>query len=125
LGYGSAAEAADKEELMGAPVAFFEVISTDPERIPNVNTRLFGWTVGGSGTPDYYLADTGAGDGAIGSAEVPQEAGRTAILMRVDDLQAYLNKAERLGGKTLMPPTGLGGDVDSIAMFADPDCASW
>ena len=35
-------------------------------------------------------------------------------------MQAYLNKAEKLGGKTVMPPTTLTDDM-SLAMFTDPE----
>ena len=38
----------------------------------------------------------------------------------MDDLQAYLDRAESLGGKTLMPPTEIPGIV-TLAMFADPE----
>jgi predicted enzyme related to lactoylglutathione lyase len=41
--------------------------------------------------------------------------------MRVDDLQACLDRAESLGGQVLVPPTPLPGDFGSIAMIADPD----
>jgi predicted enzyme related to lactoylglutathione lyase len=37
----------------------------------------------------------------------------------VPDLQAALNKAEKLGGKTLMPPMDV-PDGPSIAQFTDP-----
>jgi uncharacterized protein len=43
------------------------------------------------------------------------------IYMRVDDLQASLDKAESLGGKTVVPPSPLPGDWGSFAMLADPD----
>ena len=38
----------------------------------------------------------------------------------VDDLQAYLDKAESIGGKTVTPPTEIPGVV-TYAFFADPD----
>src|SRR6476620_8040061 len=106
---------------MGAPVAYFEVISTDPERIRDFYTELFGWTTADGGQPGYWLVDTGAGGeaigGGIGGTQPGEEAGGTRIYMRVDDLQAYLDKAERLGGKTLMPPTPLPGDYGSFAIL--------
>jgi predicted enzyme related to lactoylglutathione lyase len=110
---------------MGAPVAFFEVISKDPDRIRDFYTELFGWTVADSGQPGYWVVDTGGGDGAIaggiGAPQPREQSGRTTIYMRVDDLQASLDKAERLGGKTLVPPSPLPGGWGSFAVFADPD----
>ena len=41
--------------------------------------------------------------------------------MRVDDLQASLDRAETLGGKALVPPTDLPDGYGRFAMFADPD----
>ena len=110
---------------MGAPLAYFEIISKNPERIRDFYTQLFDWTVADGSQPDYWLIDTGNGDdgvgGGIGGLQPEEAAGRTTLYMRVDDLQAYLDKAERLGGTTLVPPTPLPGDFGSFAMLADPD----
>ena len=40
--------------------------------------------------------------------------------VEVNDLQAYLDKAEKLGGKTIMPPTEIPDQV-TLAMFTDPE----
>lgn len=87
---------------MGAPVAFFEVISADVERARTFYSELFGWQVASdSDMGGYALVDTrrtrgrdrrrnrairGAGDAGV------------RIYMRVDDLDAFLDQAERLGG---------------------------
>jgi predicted enzyme related to lactoylglutathione lyase len=110
---------------MGAPVAFFEVISQTPDRIRDFYTELFGWTTADSGQPGYSVVDTGAGSeaigGGIGGTRPGETSGRMTIYMRVDDLQASLDKAESLGGKTVVPPSPLPGDWGSFAMLADPD----
>ena len=41
--------------------------------------------------------------------------------MRVDDLDGYLDRAEKLGGRRLVPPTDLPGDFGRFAVFTDPD----
>jgi predicted enzyme related to lactoylglutathione lyase len=41
--------------------------------------------------------------------------------MRVDDLDKYLDRAEHLGGKRLVPPTDLPEDYGRFAIFTDPD----
>ena len=49
----------------------------------------------------YGLVDTGAGEGAIGGGIGPAESSAEAgvkIYVRVDDLDAYLDRAERLRG---------------------------
>ncbi|MEU0386666.1 VOC family protein [Streptomyces chartreusis] len=110
---------------MGQPVAFFEVISTDQERVQKFYADLFDWQV----TPDpamggYALVDTGAGGaaiiGGIGPSIAPGDTG-VKIYMRVDDLDGYLERAEALGGKKVVPPTDLPGDHSRYAIFADPD----
>ena len=40
--------------------------------------------------------------------------------VQVDDLQAYLDKAESLGGKTIMPPMEI-PDMVKLAVFSDPE----
>ena len=41
--------------------------------------------------------------------------------MRVDDLKSFLDRAAQLGGRTVVPPTPLPGDLGSFAVLADPD----
>ena len=110
---------------MGQPVAFFEVVSADHERVQKFYSELFGWQV--AADPEmggYGLVDTGAGEsaigGGIGPASQPGDAG-VKIYMRVDDLDAYLDRAEKLGGRRLVPPTDLPGDFGRFAVFTDPD----
>src|SRR5580704_13554955 len=111
--------------LMGQPVAYFEIVSPDAARARAFYTELFGWAADADpAMGGYALVDTRAGEGAIGggiggSAE-PGEAG-VKIYMRVDDLDAYLERAEKLGGTRVQPPTKLPGEAGSIAVFTDPD----
>jgi predicted enzyme related to lactoylglutathione lyase len=110
---------------MGQPVAFFEVISSDAPRAQKFYAELFGWQVAADpAMGGYGLVDTGAGEdavgGGIGAADNPGEAG-VKIYMRVDDLEAYLDRAEKLGGRRLVPPTDLPGDFGRFAIFTDPD----
>jgi uncharacterized protein len=110
---------------MGAPVAWFEITGKDPGHLTTFYCELFGWSAGDSGDPTYRLVDTGGGDGAIGggigAAAEDAGTGGTTIYMKVDDLQGYLDKAEKLGGATVVPPTDLPGEFGRFAMFADPE----
>ena len=110
---------------MGNEVAFFEITSGDHERAQRFYAQLFDWKV----EPDpamggYGLVDTGSGEsavtGGIGPSMAPGDAG-VKIYLRVDDLDAYLTKAESLGGKILSQPQALPGDFGAIAVVADPD----
>lgn len=108
---------------MGQPVAMFEFASTDAERARSFYSELFGWSIAPM-QDGYSLIDTDAGEGAIpggiGAAE-EGEAPHITVYVRVDDLQASLDKASSLGGTTIVPPTVLPGDYGSFAIFADPD----
>jgi uncharacterized protein len=110
---------------MGQPVAFFEVVSAEPERAQRFYAALFDWQVDASpGMEGYALIDTGAGEGAVGGGIGPSHGpGDTGvkIYVRVDDLDAYLTRAQELGGTPLMPPMDLPGDFGRIAVVADPD----
>jgi uncharacterized protein len=110
---------------MGAPVAYFEIVSSDAARIRSFYTELFGWKTVDIGDPTYTMIDTNAGAGAIsGGIGEPQrdtDPGGTKIYVRVDDMQAYLDRAEQLGGRTVVAPTPLPGDFGSFAVLADPD----
>jgi predicted enzyme related to lactoylglutathione lyase len=110
---------------MGAPVAWFEVTSTDHERAQKFYGELFGWTI--NVDPDmsgYGIVDTGAGDeavgGGIGPSRAPGDTG-VKIYLKVDDLEAYLTRAEQLGGKRVGEPIELSADAGTIAVFTDPD----
>jgi len=110
---------------MGKPVAFFEIVSPDHERAQAFYRDLFGWQVQADpAMGGYGLVDTGAGEGAIGGGIGPGDdpaEKSVKIYMRVDDLDGYLDRAEKLGGKRLVPPTELPGDAGRIAVFTDPD----
>jgi uncharacterized protein len=110
---------------MGQPVAFFEVISPDHERAQKFYGELFGWQVAADpAMGGYGLVDTGAGEDAIGGGIGPSSApgdGGVKIYVRVDDLEAFLDRAERLGGRRLVPPTDLPGEFGRFAIFTDPD----
>lgn len=110
---------------MGAPVAYFEIISPDAGRARRFYTELFDWTAEDDPTmAGYAMIGTGNGDdavsGGIGPASDDDGPG-VRIYARVDDLDAYLAKAEKLGGTTVAPPMDLPGGYGRIALLTDPD----
>jgi hypothetical protein len=106
---------------VGNPVAFFEIISPDAARARSFYSELFGWAAEANPAfGGYALVDTQAGEGAIGEADEPGEAG-IKIFMRVEDLEACLERAEKLGGTVVQPPHDLPGDAGRTAIFTDPD----
>jgi len=115
----------EREAVVGAPVAFFEVISPDSAGARRFYSELFGWTMTGDPSwGDYVLIDTHGGEGAIGGgmgqADERSPAG-VKVYVHVDDLAAFLARAEELGGKTLVPPSDLPEGYGRIAVLAGPD----
>ena len=103
---------------MPNPVVHFEIQTADPGKVQAFFKDLFDWHVDADNPMNYGIVDTHAGgiNGGIGPAQGPNQV---TFYVEVDDLQAYLDKAESLGGKTLMPPTEIPNMV-TLAMFAHP-----
>jgi predicted enzyme related to lactoylglutathione lyase len=102
------------------PVTHFEVIGKDGKQLQDFFSGLFGWKVDANNPMNYGMTDpgeTGIGGGIASGQE--GEGARVTVYVEVDDLPAYLKKAEGLGGKTLMPPMQVPGGPE-IAMLADP-----
>jgi predicted enzyme related to lactoylglutathione lyase len=112
---------------MGAPVVWFDITSNDPARLTAFFAELFGWTGSDGPSPGYTMIDTGsdaepeAVSGGIGAPSAPDAPTGITMYVRVDDLQTYLDKAEKLGGSVVAPPMDLDGGYGRIAVIADPD----
>ena len=104
---------------MPNPVVHFEVQSSEPEKSQKFFADLFDWHLDANNPMSYGLVDTHARgiNGGIGDSEDGQT--RVLFYIEVDDLQAHLDKAETLGGKTLVPPTEI-PDMVTFALFSDP-----
>lgn len=103
---------------MGQPVVHFEINGPDSEKLKSFYGALFDWKIDSNNPYNYGMIDTGGGlNGGISSP--PDGSRYITIYIAVPDLQAALDKAESLGGKTVMPPTEIPGAV-TMALFADP-----
>lgn len=91
---------------MANPVMHFEIMAKGyRKRTQEFYTQLFGWHVDDDNPMNYGMVDThsdgaGIGGGISGDGHYPN----VTIYVGVDDLQAALDKAESLGGKTVAPP---------------------
>jgi len=106
---------------MGAPVVHWEIISPDAEQLQNFYSELFDWHIDRNNPMQYGLVDT-HGEGGIngGIGKPPEGSGHLTFYVQVDDLQKSLDRAEQLGGKTVMPPDEVPGTGVASAMFTDP-----
>lgn len=112
---------------MPNPVVHFEILGKDSAKTQKWYSDVFGWKIDATpfpGAPEgqtYGIVspqeEKGIGGGVSAS---PDGHTMVNIYIEVDDLQAYLNKIERAGGKTVMPVTEIPNMV-TFAMFSDPD----
>lgn len=106
---------------MGAPVVHFEIMGGKDGELEKFYGDLFGWSINSNNPLKYGIVDTGGGPGGVngGVGAANDGKSRVSIYAQVSDLQATLNKAEKLGGKTILPPTEVPGGP-KLAMFTDP-----
>jgi predicted enzyme related to lactoylglutathione lyase len=104
-------------------VGWFEVTGKDGPGLQRFYSTLFDWKIadagGGSG---YGLIEAGPQGIAGGIGASPDGGpGQVTFYVEVEDLAAYLAKAEELGGTTVMPPTDVPGYDLTFAFLADPE----
>lgn len=101
------------------PVVHFELFAKDAPALGAFYAELFGWSLQPLPEIDYVLVDTGAGAGINGGILSVSNGWRQPMFyLRVDDLQAALDRVEQAGGATTLPPIT---EVVSFAQFSDPD----
>ena len=104
---------------MGNPVVRFEVGAAEHGPLVEFYGELFGWGME-TIADGYTLIDTRGGGGLIGGVGRSNTGDPWATnYVEVDDLQATLERAEALGGRTVVPVIELPGMA--FAMFDDPD----
>jgi uncharacterized protein len=103
---------------MSQPVVHFEIGCRDQGKTTAFFSELFGWKMQPTGPAT--MIDTGAGSGIQGhiSSLGHEPHQYTIFYVQVDDVPAYLDKVQRLGGKTLVPPVEI--PTGTFAWFADP-----
>jgi hypothetical protein len=117
---------------MGQPVVHFEIIGSDPGKLREYYTDLFGWefdttariseAVSQPGNYGFVDRNTTSDDvgipGGVGGGEGYH--GRATFYVAVPDVEAALQKAEHLGGtRQLGPATAPTGLV--VGHFTDPE----
>jgi predicted enzyme related to lactoylglutathione lyase len=88
---------------MGRPVVHFEIGCKDKTKTADFYAQLFDWKISDMGPAAMIAADAGGIAGHITSlGHEPHHY--TIFYVDVDDVGAYLQKANALGAKTLLPP---------------------
>src|SRR5882762_5829509 len=89
---------------MGSAVVHFDISGPDPEELQKFYGELFAWLITPVPEMNYAFVDTEGGAGISGGiGEAPAGPGQVAFYVASDDLQATLDRAEALGGKTTQP----------------------
>jgi len=106
---------------MGAPVVHFEIVGKSGAKLQGFYKDLFDWKIDTNNPMNYGLVQN-EGRGIGGGVSAPEEGqpGYVTVYAEVPDTDAYLEKVEKLGGKTIMPTTVIPNMV-TFALFADPD----
>lgn len=104
-------------------VARFEITGKDAAALQRFYGNLFDWEIQegakGSGFGVVQAAENGI-SGVIGPAH-GGGAGHVTFYVEVEDPAAYLARAAKLGGKTVVPPTEVREFGLTFAFFADPE----
>jgi uncharacterized protein len=110
--------ALERRHVMGAPVTWFEINTSDAKGGREFYGAIFGWKVQVLEEANYALVDVGvegAIGGGIGEAQGPNQV---VFYIEVDDPTTYLDLIEQAGGKTVVPVTET--DMVTFAQFSDP-----
>ena len=104
---------------MARPVIHWEIGARDAAGLRRFYSALFDWQI--TGEADYGLvapADVGIGGGILQTRQgMPSYV---TFYVGVDDLEASLERAASLGGRTLVTPMPIQG-IGAFAMFSDPE----
>jgi len=92
----------------------------EPEKLQNFLSQLFGWNFQAL-APNYLINMPADGKVSVGIMKSDQmrAGGSPSASVRVDDLDAMLNKTEELGGKIVVPKTPMG--AGAFAFISAPD----
>jgi uncharacterized protein len=112
---------------MGQPVVHFEIVGKDGAKLQQYYSELFGWDVDASNEMNYgmvsregNLGRDGVGiGGGVGQGPEGYD-GHVTFYIAVPDVEEALQKAESLGGKRVMGPEDIMGQV-VLGQFKDPE----
>jgi len=105
---------------MPQPVVHFEVGCRDSAKTSDFYSKLFDWKIEQMGPAG--MINTGSTEEIQGhiTSLGHEPHNYVTFYVQVEDLQAFLDKAGTLGGKTLVPPQVIPG-MGSFAWLADPE----
>ena len=107
----------------GRPVVHFEILGRDSQRLQEFYATLFGWKIDAGNPLNYGFIEPGIGGPEEGVGGGIAQSGdgppRVSVYVQVLSLEETLAQAERMGGRTVLPPFDT--PSGTIAQFADPE----
>jgi uncharacterized protein len=104
-------------------VGWFEITGQDGPALQRFYAQLFDWSTNdagdGSGSGPAGAGEKGIAGGIGASQDGAQ--GRVTFYVEAGGPAAFVDRAEKLGGKTVVPPTEIPGFGLTFAFFADPE----
>jgi predicted enzyme related to lactoylglutathione lyase len=105
---------------MGQPVVHFEIGCRDLAKANDFYSRLFDWQLQSYGQASMVATGDKVGIQGHLNCLGHEPHNYVTVYVQVPDLPAHLDKAVRLGGKTVVPPTPVPG-MGTFAWIADPE----
>jgi uncharacterized protein len=108
---------------MSNPVMHWQVLTKQPKKLEEFYSSLFGWKFSGENPLGYRTVQTTSKEGINGGIwPISEKEGHSMVqlFIRVDDVKAYVTKAQTLGAFIVIPPTTL-PEGDEMAVVVDPD----
>jgi uncharacterized protein len=106
---------------MPNPVLQFQILSKTPDETAQFYSTMFGWKIDAENPLGYRRIDTGANEGIHGGIwpAPPQAHNFMQLFIGVDNVKDFVDKAQGLGARILIPPTVL-PEGDEMAVLHDP-----
>lgn len=98
---------------------YFEIQGSNWQSTRDFWSTLFGWKVKDFPEYNYSIVPGNEADIVGGIGQSPNGQKLVTIYVQVSDLQATLDRATNLGGRTVKPIFGV-PNVQQFAHFADP-----
>jgi uncharacterized protein len=111
---------------MSNPVLQFQILSKNPDETAKFYSDLFDWKVDASNPVGYRQINTGSNEGIHGGIwpAPPQAPNFVQLFVGVEDVKAFVKKAQDLGAQQIIPPTTL-PEGDEMAVLLDPQGISF
>ena len=102
------------------PIVHVEFSALDREASVKFYADLFGWKIESIPEMNYATFEPGEGvGGGLNPVQDENPAGTVIVYIGTDDIDASLAKAQKLGGKAIVPKTEIPG-MGWFGIFLDP-----